>query len=267
MCRFKNIIPFIILLAITALFACKNEPQTATTSASAARAAIAEPFFKLDTLKKTIGDCGRKEDCLEVIAKYPIFEGGDTQARFKINANIAREMMESLEIGDTSGLETIGQAVLLWSDAFKEYLSEDIGDKVTLTYFCDGKGTIHENHAVTELPVTTYTGGAHPNHYTTLANYNLKTGDEILLEDIITDEKKFKIIVEKAFYGYMNQKEESFQKEDFFWDKPFYLPANFALTEKGIKFIYNPYEIAAYVFGSMEFIVPYADLAGTINLP
>lgn len=35
---------------------------------------------------------------------------------------------------------------------------------------------------------------------------------------------------------------------------------NFALTKEGIKFIFNPYEIAPYAMGQQEFTIPYSAL-------
>ena len=39
---------------------------------------------------------------------------------------------------------------------------------------------------------------------------------------------------------------------------------NFALTNKGVSFLYNEYEIAAYVYGQTEVDLSYKELAGII---
>lgn len=250
---------------------CKNDPKTTdnnTTDSTSEITVVETPAFEIKNLKKTIGDCATENNCLEVIVDYPFLNGVKPAIQDRINGAIAQEIIASLDMGDTTGTITIGQAILEWANVFQEYLSEDPGERVVFTYQCEGKGRIYENYAITELPASTYTGGAHPNYYIYLSTYNLTTGDVIELEDIIVDNKAFNTIVEKAFYDFIEADgERPIEKENYFWDKGFYLPANFAITEKGLQFIYNPYEITAYALGSFDFMVPYADLEGIIDLP
>jgi hypothetical protein len=40
----------------------------------------------------------------------------------------------------------------------------------------------------------------------------------------------------------------------------FYLPENIGFTEKGIKLLYNQYEVASYADGPIELTLPYKDI-------
>jgi len=51
----------------------------------------------------------------------------------------------------------------------------------------------------------------------------------------------------------------------YFENDVFKLTANFAITKEGLKFLYNPYEIAPYALGQQEIIIPYAALGELIK--
>ena len=40
---------------------------------------------------------------------------------------------------------------------------------------------------------------------------------------------------------------------------------NFCITSKGILFLYNPYEIAAYVYGEIELFIPFSEIKSVVN--
>ena len=43
------------------------------------------------------------------------------------------------------------------------------------------------------------------------------------------------------------------------------LPQTFFATSQGIKFVWHIYEIAPYVYGEIEFHIPYNDLKSFVN--
>ena len=46
----------------------------------------------------------------------------------------------------------------------------------------------------------------------------------------------------------------------FFENGKFNLPENFYISNKGLVFLYNPYEIKPYVAGTTELVIPFANL-------
>ncbi|MFT4667433.1 MAG: hypothetical protein ACI8YQ_002243 [Polaribacter sp.] len=260
---------YLLILCLLFNFSCKDTPKTTTTSASEPKANVNNPAFRQKTVEKKIGDCGEGSDCLEVTATYPILSGVKAEIQEKINNDIMEEVIASMEIEQEvkPGPFAIDSATQQWVEAYQEYLNEDLQYRVAMTFQLDGKGSIYKHYAVTELPVSTYTGGAHPNYLSLFSNYNLNTGALIEMEDIISDSIAFKKVVEKAFKQAVEKKEGDLDMSLYFWDKPFYLPANYAITEKGLYFVYNPYEVAPYAFGLTAFTVAYKDLEGLVKLP
>ena len=105
-----------------------------------------------------------------------------------------------------------------------------------------------------------YTGGAHGIHHFSLYTLSKRIGRPLTFKDILGDQDP-DTFVDKA----ENRFRETFSISSFqslkdagFWfeNNRFHLPENAALLEKGILFIYNPYEIAPYSEGVLRFIVP-----------
>lgn len=114
-----------------------------------------------------------------------------------------------------------------------------------------------------------YEGGAHPNHFISLASFDLLTGNEIFLADIFIEgyEKALNKAGEKKLreaFGLNNN--ESLEEAGFWFDDGFTISNNFALYKGGIKFLYNPYEIAPYAMGAPEIFIPFKEIKNIIKV-
>ncbi len=104
-----------------------------------------------------------------------------------------------------------------------------------------------------------YQGGAHGMPFWKGHTFNLQTGDELFLKDVIgNSEEELKEIVTKYFADYINKMPDAFWPDAVdsvrAWTS---YDSNFFLTEKGIEFYFGPYDLAAYAFGFQEVIIPY----------
>lgn len=113
-----------------------------------------------------------------------------------------------------------------------------------------------------------YMGGAHGMPYWQDYVFNVHTGEQLALGDIVKEEEtQIKELVSQAF-ALMYEKEP-----DLYWpdavdtvyesaglDSPFYL------TEEGIVFFFGPYELASFAAGFQEVLVPYPAWDLKINL-
>ena len=103
------------------------------------------------------------------------------------------------------------------------------------------------NYTITDY---SYTGGAHGMNTETCLVFSLETGDRLGLEDIFREDSM------SALPGLlMKHVSEAFEDPS---DSGYLLvtdiPAteNFSISDSGITFIYNPYEIAAYAAGTIR---------------
>lgn len=100
-----------------------------------------------------------------------------------------------------------------------------------------------------------YTGGAHGLTSGTTYNFDLKTGNLIQLSELIKgNEKTIQDYtyqqLQKNYSGYVlitSPKEITLNDKNRLW----------VFDQQGIKFIFSQYEVAAYVAGMPEIVVPY----------
>lgn len=113
-----------------------------------------------------------------------------------------------------------------------------------------------------------YTGGAHGMYSTVFFNYNVGKGKEIFLHDLLEPTRRADLtrLGEELF-----RKQEGLNANDalepayFFEDGKFYLNDNYTLTEDGLLFLYNIYEIKPYVAGQTKLLIPYRALEPLLN--
>ncbi len=108
--------------------------------------------------------------------------------------------------------------------------------------------------------MNTYSGGAHPSYFKTLVSIDLKSLKKITLQDIIQAGKKEELtaLVKSKVFKLMY--ENGGDKSYFIDFDSFKLNDNFYITETGIQFTYNTYEIAAYAAGLFEVELPYNEI-------
>lgn len=112
----------------------------------------------------------------------------------------------------------------------------------------------------------TYTGGAHGMHSTQIISYDLKNNKTYTFDDIFLPDSQaqLSLALARAVRVRFGMSDEQSLSEYLFEDtiEP---NTNFGLTDKGIFFVYAPYEIAAYAFGEIELFVPFADIKSLLT--
>ena len=111
-----------------------------------------------------------------------------------------------------------------------------------------------------------YTGGAHGFYGSSSYTYDFKSEKLISLEDIFV--MNYEAILEEAINTQLRidmnlASDASLIDEGFFVEVVTATP-NFMLSETGITFHYNFYEIAPYAYGSFDITVPYDEIRSII---
>ncbi|WAC12336.1 DUF3298 and DUF4163 domain-containing protein [Dyadobacter pollutisoli] len=112
-----------------------------------------------------------------------------------------------------------------------------------------------------------FTGGAHPNSFRSYHVFDGKTGKEKQMKSFIADSVALLKLVEKNFRKQEKLAADANLEEAgyFLLNHQFFIPANYIFTREGILFYYNPYEIAAYARGAIQFTIPYSELTGIVK--
>jgi len=127
---------------------------------------------------------------------------------------------------------------------------------------------LFQNPKVASVSLNTFsfTGGAHPNTFTYLLNFDLEDRSMLTIDDLIKDRDRLEALVKQKFREYHDLDQAAdLREEGFFQNGRFFLPAYFAVRDEGLYFFYNNYEAAPYAAGPTEFTITFAELRGVIN--
>lgn len=92
-----------------------------------------------------------------------------------------------------------------------------------------------------------YAGGSHGLEPSSATNYDLQTGNKITIDDLFTEQSKTKIL-------------ELIKREiDITPQSDISVTENFMMLPKGIKFCFNPYQIASYSEGRIDATLKYSE--------
>jgi hypothetical protein len=104
-------------------------------------------------------------------------------------------------------------------------------------------------------------GSPHPSASLEFFNFNMSNGELIHLSDLVNKGSKRKLnkIAEKILY-------KDYGKDMWdFEDGEFELNDNFKISEKGLTFLFNQYEIGPYAIGMPEIFIPYLKMKGLLK--
>ena len=247
----------------------------ATTSGAVAGAADAElqvnpecpdsSRYEMKVLERSSGDCDDPQrNCASVKIRYPeITETPFVGAEYGLNAFIMQALlMPRSEEDEIESAEDLARGFL---DDYRE-IREDMPDYSTGWFFERTITVMHNTPHILSLDMTEagYTGGAHPNSTTDYVSLVVSTGMMLTLSDILMDDhvKTLNEIAEREFRVLKQIPADEGLDEAGFWfeDGKFRVNDNFAVTDEGLAFYFNSYEIASYADGPTRLVIPYEDL-------
>lgn len=250
----------LMLFLITVSFlACQNEKKSVGTNDTTNLQNQTDLSFKYDSIKvysKNVVSSDNTPDTTKAVITYPIF------ADEQLNQFIEQKMMKFADEGEH--YNTYQE----FANAFIKNFDDFSKDNKTYgqAWFMDGKIEVKARQAHYFSALVTYVsyeGGAHPNSNFTYLNYDPSGHKEIILDSLIQPGAMplLTAVGEKIFRK--NEKlstDQSLKDGYFFENDKFSLNHNFSITNEGLKFLYNPYEIKAYAFGITELLIPFAAL-------
>lgn len=181
------------------------------------------------------------DNCSYVSVSLPLIEEHD-----QINERVRQVVMD-----DGSGnTEYVTTDLAAWMK--KRVASGPIQSEITVTE------VNNEYHLLSlQMDESTDGGGAHPNHSTHYANFDLKRDTKIQLKDLLVPgyEQRLLQLGRRLFYE-QNANNPMLHDTD-----EFEMNENFLITPKGLAFHFNPYEAAAYAGGDPKVFITYRELS------
>jgi hypothetical protein len=253
-----------VVSLVSILMACQQQPDrtTETTADSNLKTEVAADTltYTYDSVKvysKTpLSSNKQVTDTAKAVVSYPVFS--DT----KINALVQENALYS-DNPDQKKPDSYQDIVKNFIDGFDNFKK---GNETTIqTWFKDIDIKVlpqWNNYLGFAYSFVEYVGGAHMNSGLTYKNYNAQTLKLQTTDSLVKPGAKPELtkIGEQIFRK--NEKLSATQNLDnYFFDKGiFVLPENFKLSQKGITFLYNSYEIKPYSSGRTELFIPFEDI-------
>ncbi len=250
---------FIIFLAVFLLTSCgkKNDStktgtdQKTTESKTTDEAALK---FSDKSFMKSYNNCNPNDTCTYFKVDY--LEAVSGKNKDKLNKIILNEVNGGISFGDTTF-----SSMQISADTFMaQYVSfrKEFPESAQFWYMEYSLKIESETPKIITLASqnSSYLGGAHPNTFTAFVNISKETGDSISLGNIfaVGFEKKLNELIDAAYRKMKNLKPgDNLQSKGELFENKIEFNYNFIAGADGsITFYYNPYEIAAYVFGPIE---------------
>ena len=258
-----HLLKIVAAIMLTLLFtACKSTPATDENDTGGA-ITFEERIFNMES-----SSCKTNPDrCAKVALTYPVATDGDAAVIALINDTIMKYVSNSVAIfeesadGSAPALEAAAAAFI---GEYEIFLQEEPEYEIGWAIETTGKVLYQSAQYLTvEISNYTYAGGAHPNTYVYLLNFDPATGALLDPMDKISDVKKLMQLAETKFRVARDLPANAdLVEEGYFWDGAFILPQSIGITAQGLYFFYNAYEVAPYVAGPTEFTIPYEELKG-----
>ncbi len=207
------------------------------------------------------------EICAEMKVTYPEVSGSD--------AALARRLTDSLQAIVCSVLDLplnlpLSQHLPALADSFYGQMDADYRESL---FFAVGYSKEADTKIVLNAPrylsadISGYlfSGGAHGVGITALVTLEKATGRTLSLTEVVSDTASLRPLVEQAFLQANKEKdlgemEATFENILLEPNQPLPLTDNFCIEAEGIRMVYNPYEVTAYVFGPTEFLLTWEAL-------
>ncbi|MCC6461407.1 MAG: DUF3298 and DUF4163 domain-containing protein [Saprospiraceae bacterium] len=214
--------------------------------------------------------CVRDSVCAEIDLNYPVLSGGADSAMTK-RLNDSIQVAVYLAANADPNLP-LAQALDSATAALYAMLDSDIkaGSEMGMSYTLELQGkAICQTPGYLSLQMDGYsfTGGAHGYYYTVINTFNLNTSESIHLSSIISDTTVLRTLLEQAFVENHRKEIPDAKLADLLLDPeaPLALPSNYCIVPEGVRFVYNPYEVAPYAVGLTDIVLKWEQLGPIAN--
>jgi len=262
----KNLITLFIIISL--FFGCNNDiPKNNSTKTPVE--SIVPLSFKLNNLSLKSDLCNNENEmeCATVSIKYYMAEGGKKETKEKINTTIEEILAYHFIVGEKkdvvdTDLKKAAQSFII--DYEKDMSDEKNRGFVTPYAIETDCEILYESPELVCFSFSNYsnTGGAHPNHFTSLVNFDKKTGEQIKANQILKDRQQLSPILERQAKEKYNIAEDQSLKDVglYYEGNTFPVNDNIGILKDSIILEYNPYEVGPYVLGGITFRIAKSDI-------
>ena len=202
----------------------------------------------------------------EISINFPKANGSKVVSE-QINNIIKNYIISQTNLGEDSLTSlSINDAVKRFDTEFKNFKNDFPDSSQKWEAFIDGEVT-YRSPDVISIAINSYldTGGAHGNTNVRFFNFNPQTGELYSKTELINNTKGLSDVIENKLKVEVKSNSDE-PIEDFFFGKDFQLPESIGYSDEGLIILYNPYEIASYSQGIIEFTIPFNEVNSFLNI-
>jgi hypothetical protein len=246
----KYLIPVFIFSAL--LYSCNN------TKKEEKKTEIKYEMKKFRLESK--GGCSTDSlSCAYYEINYPVFSGLSQAVTDSLSMGIAKSVSTGNPEIDSISFQKDGEVFI---SEFESFVAES--PDVTMGWSFDAKIEVLINgDSLISLVASneSFAGGAHGSYGTYFINVDPQTGKRISLSDLLKPGYEVALLKsgEEEFRKTL-ELPDSVTYSDAGYEFPndvFQLNDNYGFTKEGIRFVFNIYEVAPYVLGAQDFVIPY----------
>jgi hypothetical protein len=149
----------------------------------------------------------------------------------------------------------------------KEAAAAQPGEAYNWTYTETFDGAVYPSVLVVSRTRYYFSGGAHGQNEKTFFVLDTKLLSKVELTDILQTgaENELEVQINDALRARYHAKPGEPLTSVGFLSETANVPQNFFVSREGLGFCWNPYEISPYVMGTLEVVLPYAQIENLLN--
>ena len=198
----------------------------------------------------------------EIALNFPKAEG-TKEVTNRINQTLENYIIKQINVSendDTDG--NIHDAIAKFNNEYISFKNDFPDSAQQWEVLIDGEVT-YRSPEIISIAITTYldTGGAHGNTNVRFFNFNPQTGKQYNKKELISNVQGLSEVIKEKLATEIKEETSEIIMEDVFFGKDFQLPETLGYSDEGLIVLYNPYEVASYSQGIVEFTIPFADVS------
>lgn len=209
--------------------------------------------------------CVVDTQCAEIRLVFPVVSGGKDAAVRSINDTIGAFVR--MVVGGEPSMpisQAVDSAVTNLHLMLEDQLSIVPDYSMGFVHELTSKNLLQNSRIISfELSSYSFTGGAHGNYGSALFTFRLNDGSLVQLTDIVQDTASLRPLLEAGFVESKRaQTGETYELADLVFPEsiPLPMPLQWCIVREGVRFTYNPYEVAAYAVGQTDIVLTWEKL-------
>lgn len=198
----------------------------------------------------------------EIALNFPKAEG-TKEITNRINQTLENYIIKQINVSeneDTDG--NIHDAIAKFNNEYISFKNDFPDSAQQWEVLIDGEVT-YRSPEIISIAITTYldTGGAHGNTNVRFFNFDPQTGKQYNKKELIRNVQGLSEVIKEKLATEIKEETSEIIMEDVFFGKDFQLPETLGYSDEGLIVLYNPYEVASYSQGIVEFTILFEDVS------